>query len=488
MPYTVLIISGFLAALLVFSWPFLKLVLAGPKDRFRPKDVYFLVFSSIVVLAVVTCFGLYAYVYTSVEGEMDDQVKELASEIKTNFNEELTHALQQLDTLSKNGEIIKQLKSEDPKSKTVGQPKPQAKPVQKAHAGKTDIYQQSETNKTDILPDILKSPSTTYKYFDSVAWIDTSGMQKAKWSVKSYTTQYISVSGRGYFDNIRKGRFYELGDHKFWLESVISKNTGRNQVEISMAIPREPWIVSFDMRLLSLMDPVLPAGYGYAIIANDGKVLFHSDEAHHLGENLFQECDENPELLAGLVGHNDKALTVRYLGEDHSFFITPMKGFSDWSLVTFRNKQPLRSVFLELFTSVAILFLIYGLVVMTLFTMFYIFNVVNERRALALALRGKSRDLLTINFCFARSITGFPGPCGSAAWTEACLVNRRHWFVQWLRLFRQLALGLGVSIREIRFTFAQLLQALQSALRGEREPASFACCDTAGRCILQICL
>ena len=49
------------------------------------------------------------------------------------------------------------------------------------------------------------------------------------------------------------------------------------------------------MRLLSLMDPVLPAGYGYAIIANDGKVLFHSDEANHLGENLFQECDEDPE-------------------------------------------------------------------------------------------------------------------------------------------------------------------------------------------------
>src|SRR5215203_4534184 len=108
-PYTILIIGGTLAALLVFSWPFLKLVLAGPKDRFRPKDVYFLVFSSIAVLAVLTCFGLYAYVYTRVEAEMDDQVRDLASEIKTNFNKELTTALKQLDTLVENGEIIKQL-------------------------------------------------------------------------------------------------------------------------------------------------------------------------------------------------------------------------------------------------------------------------------------------------------------------------------------------------------------------------------------------
>lgn len=368
-PYTILIIGCFIVALLVFNWPFLKLVLAGPKDRFRPKDVYFLVFATIVVLAVITCFGLYAYVYTSVENEMDDQVKTLASEIKTSFHEELTNALAQLDTLSQNGEIIKQLDSKNEEDKTSD------------NAKESDIYQQSGTNKTDILPAILKSPRTTYNYFDSAAWIDEKGMQKAKWSVKSYNTQYINVTGRDYFDNIRKKRFYRLGDHEFWLDSVISRNTGRNQVEISMADPSGRWTVAFDMRLISLMDPVVPAGYGFAIIANDGKVLFHSDEGHHLGENLFQECDENPELLAALVGRSDKALEVRYLGEDHSFFITTMEGFPEWSLVTFRNKQPLRSVFLELLTSVTVLFLIYGFLLMAGFTIFYIFNVVNERRA-----------------------------------------------------------------------------------------------------------
>jgi hypothetical protein len=367
-PYTILIIGGFLVALLIFNWPFLKLVLAGPKDRFKPKDVYFLVFATIAVLAVLTCFGLYAYVYTNVEAEMDDQVRELASQITTNFNEELTVALKQLDTLRRNGAIIKQLESKNEEKK--------------AHAsGETDIYQQSETNKTDILPAVLKSPHTTYKYFDSAAWIDEKGMQKAKWSVKSYNTQSVNVTGREYFDNIRKKRFYRLGTHEFWLQPIISKTTGRNQVEIAMASPKDRWTVSFDMRLISLMDPVLPAGYGYAIIANDGMVLFHSDEAHHLGENLFQECDEDPRLLAGLVGRSDKALDVRYLGEDHSFFITTLKGFPDWSLVVFRNKQPLRSVFFELLTSVSVLFLIYGFVIMVGFTVFYIFNVVNERRA-----------------------------------------------------------------------------------------------------------
>jgi len=116
------------------------------------------------------------------------------------------------------------------------------------------------------------------------------------------------------------------------------------------------------------MDPVLPAGFGYAIIANDGRVLFHSDEALHLGENLFQECDEDPHLRSATMGRGDTALNAFYLGEEHRFFITTLEGFPDWSLVVFRNKEPLRSAFFELLTSVTVLILIYGLVLMAGFS------------------------------------------------------------------------------------------------------------------------
>ena len=389
-PFTVLIIGGFVVALIIFSWPFLKLILAGPKDRFRPRDVYFLVFAMLVVLALLTCFGLYGYVYTGVEAQMDSQVEGLAAEIKSNLKEELTQALDQLDTLSKNGQILARLKKEETERKakgnaefsTVARQSSTAKPQSlAAHAGKTDIYQQNAIDKTDIMPAVLKSSRTNYKYFDSISWIDAGGMQRAKWTVRSYNTQYISAAGRGYFDNVRKGRFNELGDHQFTMEPVVSRNTGRNQIAIAKAIPNEPWVVAADMRLLSLMDPVLPVGYGYAIITNDGKVLLHSDDANHVGENIFQECDDNPELLSAVIGRSDKALSVRYLGEDHRFFITTMTGFPDWSFVVFRNKQPLRIIFFELVTSVSVLFLFYGLVIMAAFSVFYLFNVVKERRA-----------------------------------------------------------------------------------------------------------
>jgi len=368
-PYTLLIIGGFLAALLVFSWPFLKLVLAGPKDRFKPTDVYFLVFATIVALAVLTCFGLYGYVYFTIETQMDEQVGTLAGNIKKNFNDELKQALTQLDILSQDERLLAVLNSNSGTDSQGGS--------QPAYGS---VEGSDYRNRTDILPSMLES-NPPYRYFDTVVWIDQSGMQVAKWTTKPYTTQYIPISGRAYFDNIRQGNVSELGQHKFALEPIVSRTTGRNVVEISKAVTGTPWIIAFDTRLLSLMDPVLPAGFGYTVITNDGKVLFHSDEAHHLGENLFQECDEDTSLRSAVIGRGDRAMNVRYLGEDHRFFVTTLQGFPDWSLIVFRNKQPLRSAFFELLTTVSVLFLIYGVILMTAFTIFYLFNVVNDRRA-----------------------------------------------------------------------------------------------------------
>ncbi len=212
--------------------------------------------------------------------------------------------------------------------------------------------------------------------------MDQTGMQKAKWTVKPYTSQYISASGRAYFDNIRRKHFYEIKEnHKFWLEPLISRTTGRNQVEISKAVPDSTLTMAFDTRLLSLMDPVLPDAFGFAIIDDDGKVLFHSDEAHHLGENLLQECDDDRALRSAVIGRTNRSLDVRYLGEDHHFFVTTLNGFPEWSLIAFRNKQPLRSVFFELLISVTALFLVYGLILIAGFSVFYIFYARNKRHA-----------------------------------------------------------------------------------------------------------
>ena len=364
--YTVLIFCAFITALLILSWPFLKLVLIGPKDRLGTADVYFLTFSIVVILAVFTSLGLYVYSYWELEDRMDLQLGALAGKVKRNFDNELRAALTQLDTLSKNCALLKKLGSNDCTQDST----------------QTDaFYQQADTDKRNILPEVLRSSVRTYPYFDTAVWIDDTGNQRAKWTIKNENTRFIDVSSRGYFSNLRRGDFYEFDEQRFWLEPIISRTTGRNEVEISKFAADPNWITAFDTRLISLMQPVLPAGFGYVIIANDGKVLFHSDEAHHLGENFFQECDDDSELRSAVVGLRDMPLNVRYVGEGHRVFVTTFDNFPRWSLVVFRNKQPLRSAFLELLTLVSLLFLIYTLVILVCFLWFYLLNRKNERRA-----------------------------------------------------------------------------------------------------------
>lgn len=137
------------------------------------------------------------------------------------------------------------------------------------------------------------------------------------------------------------------------------------------------------------------------IVANDGKVLFHSDETHHLGENFFQECDDNARLRSAVAGRSDgmpepnaflkylgfqyvdpRFVDVKYVGEGHRVFVTTINdNFPEWSLIVFQNKQPLRSAFLELLTLVSLLFLIYTIICLVCFSCFYLLNVNNERRA-----------------------------------------------------------------------------------------------------------
>jgi hypothetical protein len=394
-PYTMLIVFSFIIAVFIFSWPFLKLVLTGPKDRFRTHDLYLLVFATMIVLGVVTAFGLYGFIYLSVEREMDEQVKTLAAQLKKNFNEELHDALQQLNTFSQNKPLLAALDKDQAESNAtprVGGLGAGVSLAQRQRATKLpsetecpaedrNIYNVADSNKVGILPCILGSCQTTYPYFDMLVWIDKNGMQKAKWTVKDYTTQYASVSDRAYFQNIQKKHFYELGEHKFWLEPIVSRTTGRNQVEISQPVKDSDWTIAFDTRLLSLMDPVLPDAFGYMIINNEGKVLFHSDEVHHLGENLFQECDDDDHLRSAVIGRADKALNVRYSGQDHRFFVSTLEGFPEWSLVVFRSKQPLRSTFLEMLTSLTALFLIHMIILMIAFTVFFIIYSGNRRKA-----------------------------------------------------------------------------------------------------------
>ena len=150
-------------------------------------------------------------------------------------------------------------------------------------------------------------------------------------------------------------------------------------------------IVLGDAAMMSLMRTIVPAGLGYRVIDNSGndpsddrsndpgKVLFQSSESQQLKENFFEECDNNPSLRSLVFSRATGFADVNYKGDSHRLFIRPMNGFPNWSLVVFRNKQPLRTLYVHILTVAGFIFFFYAILLLLPLTIAYLVRVRNHR-------------------------------------------------------------------------------------------------------------
>ena len=216
--------------------------------------------------------------------------------------------------------------------------------------------------------DLTQNP---YPYFKSVFWVNDQGDQVVKWSINSQTTKFLNVGMRKYFRSIRDGYARELNGERYWLEPVVSQNSGGFTVAISKATKTEGYpkasVIVLNTSLMSLMKPAMVGGFGYRIINSDGEVL-----VPNVTENFFKECDQNPRLRSAVSGHLEDSVNAPYLGRDSRIHVTPIPGTPNWTLVVFRDKEHLRSGYLELVSLSSSLFVIYLAVFFLLLMLMYL--------------------------------------------------------------------------------------------------------------------
>ncbi len=118
------------------------------------------------------------------------------------------------------------------------------------------------------------------------------------------------------------------------LESVWSLTTGGAQAVLAKETdlkltngPEDPKLavaaISFPMR--SLIGPVLPPGFAFAVIDDSGNVLFHSDRQRNGNEKFFVETDNNRRLRAQVAAHSADALNINYWGAQYRAYVKPMQ-------------------------------------------------------------------------------------------------------------------------------------------------------------------
>ncbi len=327
----------FLVLIISLCWPLFKLLLMGQRDRLGMSDVSFLGLSLIMVSAFLTFALIDAYSYFFTRDKIDHQLKTFSEKIHENFNNEIRAIHEELKMLNK--KII--LPKDIAKSRN----------------------QQKDQEEVDIFKGGLVKLNDPYPYFTSAIWIDDTGHQRVKWTVKDRTTPFIDVSTRDYFRKAHEDWLFEkkCNEPRVWFESIYSSNSGESTSVISLpwADQNTKWVACIDTRFLTFYQSVLPPGFGFCVIDTTGKVLFHSDETKNLREDFLLECDNNYALRSAVFGHANGFFNVRYEGNDHRIYSSPLSyGDFHGGIMVFCNKELTRIANLQILTVSSVLLLL----------------------------------------------------------------------------------------------------------------------------------
>src|ERR1051326_2995475 len=323
LPYNYLLWS-ILVLLTVFAlgWPVLKFYYMSPKERLQPRQILYLLASILLATALVTVIALNGTYQLTSEDISRRELIRLARQINNNFTAELTSATKMLDTLSVNQTVLK-------------------------------MVQDGNGNRADFLKyraELCKDCTISYPYFRYFFLAAEDGRQLVKFTVNPETTPWVNIKEEPFFhpvidndlsefqlgDPVKEGELPKEPPHWLRLHPVFSPNTG--EFLVILAAPwqpssqppkftktQEPKVEVLAIKVESLCKPVLPTGFGFAVVAPDGKVLFHSSPVRNMNEDFIKEAQGDNSLRALLSQGSTGILDINYLGTKKKMWVTPLK-------------------------------------------------------------------------------------------------------------------------------------------------------------------
>ena len=332
LPYSVLIWLGLCGVVLLgFSWPWFKLQYMSNTERFRPRDGWILLFTLLLVSSGVMLMLLNgSYLLKSTE-YTDAALQNIAGQMKKNFAIELSRAFRQLQEIRGTEEFRRA--SKDPKN-----------------PGLVGNYP------------IENYPGQSYPYFEIAFWADCQGHQVTKLDIRKVATPAVNLNRFPFYRAVQaKVEWAGPGAGKqetgcapvsagldsyeyVFFQPIMSPNTNEFAPVISAPFSTlagakktgeakdsgQITVQVLAFRPMSVIDPLLPPGYGFAVIDGGCQVLFHSDSLRDLRENFCEESKDTSELHPWLVSGADTPLNITYGGRGKRAYLTvlPFPGLS----------------------------------------------------------------------------------------------------------------------------------------------------------------
>jgi hypothetical protein len=358
------LITGVLALLLVMvgAWPWLKFNTMSATEEIPRRAGLTFVLTTLVAIALMVMLVVHVG-YLVGPTEVDSNLELLARAIDRHVGDELIAGLGMMDTVMSTHRF-----QEDEGKVHLFYPREATCRTQIKETHDPPVNDASILNSTEF-------QFGAYPYFNVLFWSDRQGFQQIRYSVDEQKNPGLRVCERPYFDGVMHDDVWYLKDeekqerrHRFRVDPLYSRQNGEYVAVVSESVSDRTGksqsilsVASMATPLLSLIHPVLPANYDFAVINPDGNVLFHSNSSKNGTENFFDESGGNPELRAAVFSRLGEHLTFDYEGVSHEAFVTPFGSIQrcPWTLVVFSRLSTFAAQRIERIWFFAILTLAY---------------------------------------------------------------------------------------------------------------------------------
>ncbi|HEX5171161.1 MAG TPA: hypothetical protein VFW11_18420, partial [Cyclobacteriaceae bacterium] len=348
---------------LIVAMPILKLLIMNTYERISIFNVWFTGFSVVVGSAVF--FLILWSISNSLQSmeEVDDQLADLSGEIRGRFERELGMIYKQVNYFNdpSHGSVICRWMDS-----------------QRRRGQKNFVFGSVQKHFSDYF-----SPDTLYYPFNYLMWIDRDGLPFVSLAAQEKEPDYEmpNLSHRKYFSQVINDSLWALPgepSEAFALQSITSWTD--HSAEAGFGIRptyREPFpaaVLALSTRLYSIMDALLPAGYGFSIIDEKGEVWFHSNTDKNHQQNLFEEMDRDGKLIAVVNGRGMAHFSVDYEGARTRVYAQPLHDIPLYLVVFHANeyqRTPVVLTILLAFALATIHFIIQGIQMLVMFTCQY---------------------------------------------------------------------------------------------------------------------
>lgn len=316
-----------LVTLMILGLPLLKLQVMSSAERLGAKDVFLAGASLLVGPMVLILFYLLftTNIFTDKENERE-KLETLNHQLAGNFRSEISHALAQLNIVKAqvDDSLTFPLKHEK---------------IAKA-LGKTLKETFSREDRQIIFNNFWRHPfcRDNFPYFNSIFWATNRGEVAVYLSSEKDPQRINSLSHRSYVMDIirRQGILFNADTIAF--ESIRSVTDGNYELGLGIPSgnPAYP-LLATSFSSISMMDPVLEAGYGFCFFNTEGRTLFHSDIQRNLNENFLEETGG---MLVPYVRSGQPAfVSLRYMGVDHYVYVQQVGELEGHFIATFLDKS-----------------------------------------------------------------------------------------------------------------------------------------------------